>query len=66
MIVESDYIWLIFFRWVETIQKMFGNFTVQTVDPILWQDAEIDPSAGWSYGMAFFFTRRREGLGMPF
>lgn len=55
MMVESDYIWLIFFRWVETIQKMFGNFTVQTVDPILWQDAEIDPSAGWSYGMAFFF-----------
>ena len=56
MMVESDYIWLVFFRWVETIQKMFGNFTVQTVDPILWQDAEIDPSAGWSYGMAFFHT----------
>ena len=45
---------------------MFGNFTVQTVDPILWQDAEIDPSAGWSDGMAFFSTRRWEGLGMPF
>ena len=55
MMVQSDYIWLIYFRWVETVQKMFGNFTVQTVDPILWQDAEIDPSAGWSDGMAFFF-----------
>ena len=58
MMVQSDYIWLIFFRWVETVQKMFGNFTVQC--RLLIQSfgrmQRLTPQQAGAMGSPFFHT----------